>query len=113
VDGKTSETVAILKDYNIAEHYISKHKEKYKNFVHALRREKLAALERRYESQEMSLEKNSLLVIMHCGKLIVLLTSYLKNESFSRWKFVKNVSATHTARDFMYNTKRLLERLLF
>jgi hypothetical protein len=35
-----------LKEYNIATHYNSKHKEKYKNCVSALRREEVVALKR-------------------------------------------------------------------
>jgi len=36
-----SESIAILKEYNIARHYNSKHKQKYKNCTGALRREKV------------------------------------------------------------------------
>jgi hypothetical protein len=46
MNGKTlclicSKSMATLKEYNIARHYTSKHKEKYKNCVSTLRREKV------------------------------------------------------------------------
>jgi hypothetical protein len=46
-----SESIAVLKEFNIARHYNSKHKERYKNGVGVLRREEVAALERGLESQ--------------------------------------------------------------
>jgi hypothetical protein len=39
-----SKSIVVLKEYNIARHYNSMHKEKYKHCVSALRREKVAAL---------------------------------------------------------------------
>jgi hypothetical protein len=46
-----SEGVSIFKEYSIARHYNSKHKEKYKNGVGALTREKLAILKRGDETK--------------------------------------------------------------
>jgi nitrate/TMAO reductase-like tetraheme cytochrome c subunit len=45
INGKTfclicNENIAVLKEYNIARHYNSKYKEKYKNCIVALRRQK-------------------------------------------------------------------------
>jgi hypothetical protein len=40
-----SESISVLKEYNIARNYNSKHKENYTNLVGALRREKMVALE--------------------------------------------------------------------
>jgi hypothetical protein len=48
-----------LKKYNTARHYNSKHKEKYKNCVGALRREKVAALKMGLESQQSVFRKQS------------------------------------------------------
>jgi hypothetical protein len=54
-----SGSTAVLKEYNIARHYNSKHKEKYENCVGALRREKVAALKRGHESQQNVFRKQS------------------------------------------------------
>jgi hypothetical protein len=71
VNGKTfhlicSEGVAILKQYNIARHYSSKHKEKYKNSVGTLRREKVGAIKRGLESQQNVFRKQPLIIPLHC-----------------------------------------------
>jgi hypothetical protein len=39
-----TEGIAVLKEYNIARYYSSKHKERCRNFVGALRTEKVSAL---------------------------------------------------------------------
>jgi hypothetical protein len=36
----SSESIAVLKEYKIASHYTSKHKEKYKSCVYGLREDK-------------------------------------------------------------------------
>jgi hypothetical protein len=41
-----SESIAVLKEYNIARHYNSKHKAKYKNCLGALRKENMTALKK-------------------------------------------------------------------
>jgi hypothetical protein len=47
-----NESVAVLKDYNIAGHYNSKHREKYETFVSAVRRKEVVAFRRGLESQQ-------------------------------------------------------------
>jgi len=54
-----SESVAVLKEYNFARLYNSKHKEKYKPSVGALRRDRMAALKRSLESQQNVFRKQS------------------------------------------------------
>jgi len=46
-----------LKEYNIARNYSSKHKEKYKNYVAALRKGQVATLKRGIESQQTVFRK--------------------------------------------------------
>jgi hypothetical protein len=54
-----SEISAVLKEYNIARHYSSKHKEKCENCIGALRRDKVAALKSELEAQNNVLMKQS------------------------------------------------------
>jgi hypothetical protein len=94
-----TETVTVLKDYNIAKRYISKHKEKYKNFVHALRREKLEALKRGLGHIGMSSENNSMIVPLHCWQVTVLLICRLQKGNFLWWEILYKMLAAHSAKD--------------
>jgi hypothetical protein len=47
-----SGSIAVSEEHNIARQQYSRHKQKYKNCVNALRRQKVAALKRRQESEQ-------------------------------------------------------------
>jgi hypothetical protein len=50
------ESIAVLKEYNIARHYNSKHKEKYKDCVGALKRDEVEVLKRGPQSQQKTIQ---------------------------------------------------------
>jgi hypothetical protein len=54
-----SESIAALKKYNTDRHYNSKHKEKFRNCVGVVRREKVAALKRGLEWHQNVFRKQS------------------------------------------------------
>jgi hypothetical protein len=73
----------VLKEYNITRHYHSKHKEKYKNCVGALRREKVVALQKVLQSQQNISRKQSNDSSSALQQLIVLLTCWLMEANHS------------------------------
>jgi hypothetical protein len=89
-----------LKECNIARHYNSKHSIKYKNFVNALRREKLAALKRGLESQpnlfreQSSVSSSALRARYRVAHLLA-----TESKPFFRWGIRKKIFTTHSARD--------------
>jgi hypothetical protein len=54
-----SENIATLRESNIARHYNSKHNEKYKTYLGAMRRKKVVALKTGLESQQNVFRKQS------------------------------------------------------
>jgi hypothetical protein len=89
-----SESTAVLKECNIVRHYNSKHKEKHKNRVHALRTEKAATLKQKRKSSG----SNPMIVPLHCRPFTVLFTCWLKNKIFFRCGIRKKMFATQCKR---------------
>jgi hypothetical protein len=84
-----SDSITVFKD-NIVRYYNSKHKEKYRNCVCALRREKVVDLKGGLSHSRMSSKNNPMIVPLHCRKATVLLTRWLKKANFIfNGKFVR------------------------
>jgi hypothetical protein len=74
-----SENVVVFKEYNIAKHFDSKHKGKYKNCFGALRREKSGSFKTGgLIHRRMSSENVAVIVPGHCGQVIIFLSCWPK-----------------------------------
>jgi hypothetical protein len=94
-----SESIAVFIESNIARHYSLKHKEQCSNCVAALRRETVSAKKGGQSHSRMSSKQNPIIVPLHCGQVIVLLTCWSKKAYiFFRWGIRKKLVATHSAR---------------